>query len=117
MILTLTISFCLTISLCLSLSHSLCSSPSLFLALSLPLPLSLLGYLYKKSNRILNTSNTMFRRRWFVLHDNMIYWYKSSLEVSTSARTNRLSYDAIVWYMTALIFCTVLMRDKLTVHR
>ena len=25
----------------------------------------------------------MFRRRWFVLHDNMLYWYKSSLEVRT----------------------------------
>jgi hypothetical protein len=44
------------------------------------------GYLYKKSNRMLNTSSTMFRRRWFVLHDNMLYWYKSSLEVRTCVR-------------------------------
>lgn len=40
------------------------------------------GYLYKKSNRMLNTQSTMFRRRWFVLHDHMLYWYKNSIEVT-----------------------------------
>ena len=28
------------------------------------------------------STHSMFRRRWFVLHENTLFWYKSSIEVS-----------------------------------
>jgi hypothetical protein len=71
------------------------------------------GYLYKKSNRMLNTQSTMFRRRWFVLHDHMLYWYKNSIEVTApchhtySPHSRNVLSRLVYWLLHHLGFTSV----------
>ena len=42
------------------------------------------GYLYLKSKSMLSTTSNQYRKRWFVLHEYILSWYKSNSEVRRS---------------------------------
>jgi hypothetical protein len=56
------------------------------------------GYLYLKSKSMLGTTSKQYRKRWFVLHEYILSWYKSNTEVCLS----NFNYHAFLGLMTTM---------------